>query len=46
MINTRKIRSANPGYCFKQAGWINVRNADGTIMTGKAGQHLLEKVGS
>lgn len=20
-IDTRKVRSANPGYCFKQAGW-------------------------
>lgn len=38
-----KIRSSNPGYCFKQAGWVNVRNPDGSIRVSKAGQHLLAK---
>jgi hypothetical protein len=42
-VNPAKIASVNPGYCFKQAGWINVRNPDGTIRISKAGQHLLEK---
>jgi len=42
-VNPAKIRSANPGYCFKQAGWRNVRKADGEIHISKAGQHLLEK---
>ena len=23
-VNAEKIRSANPGYCFKQAGWSTV----------------------
>lgn len=43
-VNPAKILSANPGYCFKQAGWRNVRRADGSIYVSKAGQHLLEKV--
>ena len=21
-VNPRKVRSANPGYCFKKAGWV------------------------
>ena len=42
-VNPAKIRSVNPGYCFKQAGWKNVRNADGSIHISKAGQCLLEK---
>lgn len=43
-VNPAKIRSANPGFCFKQAGWSNVRNPNGTIRVSKAGQHLLEKL--
>jgi hypothetical protein len=42
-VNPAKIASVNPGYCFKQAGWTNVRNPDGTIRISKAGQHLLAK---
>lgn len=42
-VDPRKIISANPGYCFKQAGWTNVRNQDGSIRISKSGQHLLEK---
>jgi hypothetical protein len=42
-VNPEKIRSANPGYCFKQAGWVNARNGDGSIRVSKTGQHLLEK---
>lgn len=42
-VNPSKILSVNPGYCFKQAGWRNVRNTDGSIRISKAGQHLLEK---
>lgn len=42
-VDPRKIKSANPGYCFKKAGWVNARNADGTIRISKAGQHLLIK---
>ena len=33
----------NPGYCFKQAGWLNVRRPDGTIWLSAGGKHLLEK---
>ncbi len=43
-VDPTKIRSVNPGYCFKQAGWKNVRNPDGSIRVSKAGQHLLEKL--
>jgi hypothetical protein len=42
-VNPAKIRSINPGYCFKQAGWRNARNPDGTVYVSKAGQHLLVK---
>jgi len=35
-IDPSKIRSTNPGYCFKQAGWRFVR-------TNREGKHLLEK---
>ena len=43
-VDPAKIASRNPGYCFKMAGWINVRNTDGTIRVSKTGQHLLEKL--
>ena len=38
-VNPGQIKSVNPGYCFKMAGWK---------MTGtsKSGQHLLEKLPS
>lgn len=42
-IDPSKVNSANPGYCFKCAGWTNVRNADGSIRVSKDGKHLLEK---
>lgn len=42
-VDPSKIKSVNPGYCFKQAGWVNVRNDDGSIRISKAGQHLLNK---
>lgn len=42
-IDPAKIRSSNPGYCFKQAGWRNVRRPDGTLHLSASGQHLLEK---
>jgi hypothetical protein len=38
-----KIRSANPGYCFKRAGWTIVRNEDGSIYVSPKGNILLEK---
>ncbi len=43
-VNPAKIKSVNPGYCFKQAGWRNVRYEDGSIRMSKTGQHLLEKL--
>ena len=42
-IDPAKIRSVNPGYCFKQAGWRNVRRPDGTLYVSGGGKHLLEK---
>jgi hypothetical protein len=42
-VDPAKILSSNPGYCFKLAGWKNVRNSDGSIRVSKAGQHLLAK---
>lgn len=36
-VNPEKIKSRNPGYCFKQAGWQK-------IGTSKSGLHLLEKL--
>ena len=35
--------SDNPGYCYKLAGWTNVRLPDGEIHKSKNGKHLLEK---
>ena len=35
-IDPEKIRSINPGYCFKKAGWEYIKNA-------KSGKHLLVK---
>ena len=43
-VNPAKIASRNPGYCFKMAGWKNVRNPDGSVRVSKTGQHLLEKI--
>jgi hypothetical protein len=42
-VNPAKIRSRNPGFCFKQAGWRNVRHEDGSLVLSKSGQVLLEK---
>lgn len=42
-VNPSKIASVNPGYCFKKAGWSNVRDEKGAIRISKAGQHLLSK---
>ncbi len=42
-IDPTKINSVNPGYCFKVAGWRNVRHADGSIHLSADGKHLLEK---
>lgn len=36
-VDPVQIRSVNPGYCFKQAGWTFVRRS-------QSGQHLLEKM--
>ena len=42
-VDPAKILSVNPGYCFKRAGWTNVRRENGALWISKAGQHLLEK---
>jgi hypothetical protein len=35
-INPKKVKSANPGYCFKCAGWKHIGMSEG-------GLHLLAK---
>jgi len=42
-VDSRKIRSVHPGYCFLKAGWDYVRGEDGKPRLSKSGQHLLEK---
>ena len=42
-VNPAKIASVNPGYCFKMAGWKNVRTPSGEIHVSLSGQHLLCK---
>jgi hypothetical protein len=42
-VDPAKIKSVNPGYCFKQAGWQTVRKPDGSVHVSHAGQHLLYK---
>lgn len=42
-VHPGKIASRNPGYCFKMAGWQNVRYIDGSIRISAAGMHLLAK---
>ena len=45
-IDADKIKSTNPGYCFKQAGWRIVRDADGRPAKSKKGLLILEIDGS
>lgn len=42
-VDPQKIKSVNPGCCFKKAGWKTVRNPDGSVRTSRAGAHLLGK---
>lgn len=42
-VRPTAVRSTNPGYCFKMAGWRNARDETGNIWTSKRGDHLLEK---
>jgi len=42
-VDPAKIKSVNPGYCFKQAGLHTVRKPDGSVHVSHAGQHLLYK---
>lgn len=42
-INPARIKSNNPGYCFKQAGWKLVRTASGAVFKSAKGNLLLEK---
>lgn len=42
-IDPSEIKSANPGYCFKCAGWTNVRRDDGSLWCSLNGKHLLAK---
>jgi hypothetical protein len=31
-VNTSKIKSVNPGYCYKMAGWIHVGHTQGGLV--------------
>jgi hypothetical protein len=42
-IDVKKIKSVNPGYCFKMAGWSVVRNEDGSPKYTGSGLAILEK---
>lgn len=42
-VDSRKIRSVHPGYCFLQAGWWYVRGEDRKPLLTKRGKHILEK---
>ncbi|MGV3721360.1 MAG: hypothetical protein ACO1SX_10675 [Actinomycetota bacterium] len=42
-VKARAVQSANPGYCFQQAGWSFVRDADGKpLLTRWNRLHILE----
>ncbi len=43
-VDPTMIASANPGYCFKQAGWAHVRDAAGRPTRSRRGLLLLECV--
>ncbi len=40
-VNPRAVRSPNPGFCFRAAGWNFVRGADGKPATTKARKLLI-----
>lgn len=41
-VNSEKIQSGHPGYCFLMAGWDYQRNAKGKPVLTKGGLHILE----
>lgn len=41
-VNSDKIRSVHPGYCFIKAGWDYQRDTLGNIIKSPQGLHLLE----
>lgn len=43
-VDGKKVKSANPGWCFKQAGWANVRDEHGKPARSKTGKLILEKL--
>lgn len=43
-VSPGKIASANPGYCFKQAGWQLVRNETGKPLLTGSGLLIFEKL--
>jgi hypothetical protein len=40
-IHDRKIRSVNPGCCFKMAGWRTARKPDGTVRRSADGRKTM-----
>jgi hypothetical protein len=41
-VNPRRVASANPGYCFKVAGWSHARDAAGQPLRTRGGLLILE----
>jgi hypothetical protein len=41
-VNSKKIKSSHPGYCFLQAGWDYQRDAKGKPVLTKGGLYILE----
>lgn len=42
-VDSAKIRSTHPGYCFLMAGWDYSRDEKGTPILTTKGKHILEK---
>ena len=43
-IDSRKIKSHHPGYCYLVAGWDYERDAAGQLVFTKDGKHVITKV--
>lgn len=41
-VNSKKITSSHPGYCFLKAGWDYQRDTNGKPVLSKGGLHILE----
>jgi hypothetical protein len=43
-VDSREIRSTQPGYCFLMAGWDYQRDAQGKPLLTTKGKHILQKL--